>query len=105
MQPETQEIEHLVVEPGEPAPDVAGEKVVPAPPQTHRPVRELAGEGVVPRVERGRRLGERQIQPPASIDAPERVEGGASGVESGRCRARCDQSSIPRSGEDGTATP
>jgi len=101
---EAKQVQYLGVEAVQPAADVAGEEVVPSAAHADRAVGELLREGAVPGIEPLRGVGEGEVETAAAGGAAERVEGCAPGVEARRgCGGT--QSSIPRSGEEGTATP
>lgn len=76
---------------------MAGQEVVEPPPEPRGPEGELVREGALPRVETGRGLVERAVQPSSPLGLEADVEGRLA------ARARSDQSSIPFRGDDGTA--
>lgn len=111
MRARPQQVEDLLVEPLEAAADVPRQQVVPATAESDGAVGQLLGKGAVTGFEIPRGLREGQIQPTAPIRRADRQMGRATGLQtrgallraSGRFRGA--QSSIPRSGDEGTATP
>ena len=103
MRAQPEKVQHLVVEAFQTTSDVTLEEMVPSSAEAHGSVREFTGERPVAGIERGRRLGEGEVESTSTTRCANRLEGGAT---CGRARRiGSSQASIPRSGDDGTAIP